>query len=59
MKKNSTPKLFGLALTAALTLTALTACGTVTPGRIHLKAPLTAPTQWYSRQTTEAWARYS
>ena len=27
MKKNSTPKLFGLALTAALTLTALTACG--------------------------------
>ena len=27
MKKNFTPKLFGLALTAALTLTALTACG--------------------------------
>ena len=27
MKKNSTPKLFGLALTAALTLTTLTACG--------------------------------
>ncbi len=33
MKKNFTPKLFGLALTAALTLTALTACssGTGTP----------------------------
>ena len=27
MKKNSTPKLFGLALTAALTLATLTACG--------------------------------
>ena len=27
MKKNATPKLFGLALTAALTLTTLTACG--------------------------------
>ena len=27
MKKNSTPKLFGLALTAALALTTLTACG--------------------------------
>ena len=27
MKKNFTPKLFGLALTTALTLTTLTACG--------------------------------
>ena len=30
MKKNFTPKLVGLALTAALTLTALTACGNKT-----------------------------
>lgn len=30
MKKNSTPKLFGLALTTALALTTLTACGSST-----------------------------
>ena len=30
MKKNFTPKLFGLALTTALTLTTLTACGGAT-----------------------------
>ena len=43
MKKNFTPKLFGLALTTALTLTTLTACGGGTTGTTETPANTETP----------------
>ena len=55
MKKNFTPKLFGLALTTALTLTTLTACGGGT-GTAAAPGGVSSPTPRSRRPPTAAWA---
>ena len=54
MKKNTYAKLFGLALTAALTVTALTACGGAPRRRRFPTTP--PPPLWYRRAPPAAWA---